>query len=126
MYVVIDSSPYEVHADRIIEGGLVRSKYREDQKKGVELFREIYRDDGERGRECVYYLALGYYRLGDLPMSRKFNDILLKSEPDNMQARSLSSLIDKRLNRDGLLGVALVGGAVATVGVFLALLLRKK
>ena len=45
--------------------GLVRSHYRDDQRRGVELFREIFHEDRERQRECAYYLALGYYRLGN-------------------------------------------------------------
>ena len=107
-------------------GGLVRSKYREDQENGVILLQEIYHEDPERQRECMYYLALGYYRLGEFTQSRKFNEMLLKSEPDNKQALSLRASIEKKLRRDGLLGAAVIGAAVTTIGVVLGALFAAK
>jgi fission 1 protein len=60
---------------------------------------EIYNEDEERQRECVYYLALGYYRLGQYAESRQFNDLLLQLEPHNLQAQSLRRLINDRVQR---------------------------
>ena len=61
--------------------------------------KEIYDQDTERRRECLYYLALGHYRLGEYSASRQFNQLLLDSEPDNMQALSLHQLIADRVQR---------------------------
>lgn len=81
---------------------------------------EIYAAEPLRRRECLYYLALGYYKLGNWEHAKKFNsmsepsssllalcllssssrsvtrraDLLLSKEPTNMQAQSLNSLID--------------------------------
>lgn len=52
--------------------GLVRSKSKQDKEKGIELFEDIYDEDLERRRECIYYLALAHYRLGNLTQSRLF------------------------------------------------------
>ena len=111
--------------------GLVRSRFRADQERGVSMFKEIMQDEGpERRRECMYYLALGYYRLGEYGLSRRYNQELLDAEPGNMQALSLQQLIHERVNREGLVGMALlglVGGVVAVGGyAFAAVLKRKK
>jgi Fis1 C-terminal tetratricopeptide repeat len=60
---------------------------------------EIYKESANRRRECLYYLALGQYKLGHYNEARRFNDVLLEREPRNMQALSLKSLIDDRVAR---------------------------
>ena len=78
----------------------------------------------DRRRECLYYLALGHWKLGNFAEARRYNDLLLDLEPANMQARSLGGLIEERVQREGLVGVAIVGGlAVAAAGIG-ALLMR--
>lgn len=34
---------------------------------------EIYRSEPTRRRECLYYLALGYYKMGNHEEARRFN-----------------------------------------------------
>lgn len=34
---------------------------------------EIYRAEPARRRECLYYLALGHYKMGNFEEARKFN-----------------------------------------------------
>jgi fission 1 protein len=58
---------------------------------------EIYKEAPGRRRECLYYLALGQYKLGHYTEARRFNDSLLENEPRNMQALSLKALIDDRV-----------------------------
>ena len=53
----------------------------------------------ERSRESFYYLSLGYYRLGEYPQARKYNEQLLLIEPENQQALSLQSQIEKKVAR---------------------------
>lgn len=85
---------------------------------------EIYRAEPARRRECLYYLALGYYKLGNYEEANRFNGmclllhlnsvllkirrllaLLLDKEPTNLQAQSLASLIDKKVTRGELLPV---------------------
>ncbi|KZT27865.1 mitochondrial fission 1 protein [Neolentinus lepideus HHB14362 ss-1] len=124
--------------------GLVKSPVREDQVEGVRLLQgthnirilairkdqkplmaEIYRAEPARRRECLYYLALGHYKMGNYEDSKKFNGLLLEKEPTNLQAHSLQTLVDKRLARDGYIGMALAGGAAAIGTVLLAGLIRR-
>jgi len=77
--------------------GLVKSPVHEHQVEGVKLLQgervdcvlfsairifislcdviEIYRHEPLRRRECLYYLALGYYKMGNFEEASKFNCI---------------------------------------------------
>ncbi|KAG9102918.1 mitochondrial membrane protein [Ceratobasidium sp. 370] len=98
--------------------GLVKSPRTDHQVEGVELLLEIYRAEPSRRRECLYYLALGHYKMGNLDDARKFNALLLNKEPTNLQAQSLAQLIDRSTARDGYIGMGIAGGA-AVLGAFL-------
>ena len=97
--------------------GLIKSTARYDQQDSVRLLSEIFRASPERRRECLYYLALGNYKLGNYGEARRYNDLLLDKEPANMQAASLGSLIEEKVNKEGLLGIAIVGGLALTAGL---------
>lgn len=49
--------------------GLVRSRSGEDQQAGVRILYQLYKDEGELRRECLYYLALGSMKLGERSFS---------------------------------------------------------
>ncbi|KAI0741882.1 mitochondrial fission 1 protein [Daedaleopsis nitida] len=105
--------------------GLVKSPLREYQTEGVRLLQELYRAEPGRRRECLYYLALGHYKMGNYEEARRFNALLLGKEPTNMQAQSLAGLIDQRVTRDGYIGMAIVGGVAAVSTLLLAGIIRR-
>ena len=90
----------------------------------MRLLSEIYRQSPERRRECLFYLALGNYKLGNYAEARKYNDALLAHEPANMQAGSLRELINDKVQREGLMGVAIVGGVAVAAGVIGSLIFK--
>ena len=104
--------------------GLIKSNDRADQQEGVRLLSDIFRASPERRRECLYYLALGNYKLGNYAEARRYNDSLLELEGGNLQAQSLSTLIDEKVAREGLFGVAIVGGLAAAAAVGVGMLMR--
>ncbi|SPO00140.1 probable Mitochondria fission 1 protein [Cephalotrichum gorgonifer] len=104
--------------------GLVKSNSRADQQLGVRLLSDIFRASPERRRECLYYLALGNYKLGNYGEARRYNERLLETEPANLQASNLATLIDDRVTREGLMGAAIVGGVAVAAGAVGAFLLR--
>ncbi|KAJ5190582.1 uncharacterized protein N7498_009567 [Penicillium cinerascens] len=104
--------------------GLIKSNVRSDQQEGVRLLSEIFRGAPERRRECLYYLALGNYKLGNYGEARRYNDLLLEKEPANLQAASLGSLIDDKVAKEGLMGIAIVGGLAVAAGVVGSLILK--
>lgn len=85
---------------------------------------EIFRSAPERRRECLYYLALGNYKLGNYAEARRYNDLLLEHEPGNLQAASLRQLIDDKVAKEGLIGVAIVGGVALAAGLVGGLLFK--
>ncbi|KAF8817569.1 mitochondrial fission 1 protein [Phlegmacium glaucopus] len=105
--------------------GLVKSPMHEHQVEGVRLLQDIYRAEPARRRECLYYLALGHYKMGNFEEARKFNALLMEKEPTNLQAQSLGQLIDKGVAREGYIGMALVGGAAAVGTLLIAGLIRR-
>ncbi|KAF9517057.1 hypothetical protein BS47DRAFT_1314662 [Hydnum rufescens UP504] len=105
--------------------GLVKSPKREHQVEGVRLFQDIYRSEPTRRRECLYYLALGHYKMGNYEDARKFNALLLEKEPTNLQAQSLNALISESVAKEGYIGMALAGGAAAIGTLVLAAIIRR-
>jgi fission 1 protein len=104
--------------------GLVKSNNRADQQLGVRLLSEIFRLSPERRRECLYYLALGNYKLANYAEARRYNDLLLDKEPANLQAANLRQLIDDKVAKEGLMGVAILSGVGIAAGVVGAFLLK--
>ncbi|KAH9991128.1 mitochondrial fission 1 protein [Russula vinacea] len=105
--------------------GLVKSPIREHQVEGVQLLADIYRSEATRRRECLYYLALGHYKMGNYDEAKSFNSRLLEREPTNLQAQSLNLLIDQAVKREGYIGMAIAGGAAAVGTLLLAGLVRR-
>lgn len=101
---------------------LVRSGASSDVRKGVVLLEDLYRKGTEEEkRDYIYYLALGHTKLKDYPKAKKFIDAILTKEPNNNQALELKALVDKKMLKEGLLGMALVGGGASLVLGFGAL-----
>ncbi|THH05267.1 hypothetical protein EW145_g4920 [Phellinidium pouzarii] len=105
--------------------GLVKSPIREQQAFGVKLLQEIYRSEPSRRRECLYYLALGQYKMGNYEEAKRFNALLLDKEPTNLQAQSLANLIDAKMTREGYIGLAIAGGVAALSTLLVAGFVRR-
>jgi len=90
----------------------------------VRLLSDIFRTSPDRRRECLYYLALGNYKLGNYAEARRYNDLLMELEENNLQAQSLRGLIDDKVAKEGLMGVAIVGGLAVAAGVVRGLIMR--
>ncbi|SCZ91331.1 BZ3500_MvSof-1268-A1-R1_Chr1-2g01339 [Microbotryum saponariae] len=103
--------------------GSVKSNDRVQVGQGVALLMDLYRTEPTRRRECLYFLAVGHYKLGNYPEAKRYNGLLLQKEPSNMQARSLASLIDAAVSKEGYVGLAIAGGAATVAGLLLTALL---
>ncbi|XP_040038245.1 mitochondrial fission 1 protein [Gasterosteus aculeatus] len=90
---------------------LIRSKYTDDIKKGIALLEElVHTASKDDSRDFLFYLAVANYRLKEYEKALKYIRTLLKNEPGNKQAQELEKLIVKALKKDGLVGMAIVGG----------------
>lgn len=90
----------------------------------MQLLSDIFKTTPERRRECLYYLALGNYKLGNYAEARRYNDLLLEKEPGNLQAASLRQLIDDKVSKEGLMGIAIIGGAAVVAGIVGGIIMR--
>lgn len=97
---------------------VVRSNVKSNQRQGLGLLNglallftvEIYKDTPTRRRECLYYLSLGEYKLGNYHQAKDYVSSLLAVEPGNTQAQTLRDRVNDKITQDGLFGMALVGG----------------
>uniref|UniRef100_A0A023FA52 Mitochondrial fission 1 protein n=2 Tax=Triatoma infestans TaxID=30076 RepID=A0A023FA52_TRIIF len=108
---------------------LVRSRYAADIRKGICLLETLFRDGNEQGRrDYVYYLAIGNAKLKEYSKALHYVRTFLTLEPGNQQVQHLETVIRKRMEKDGLLGIALAGGVVLAIGglVGLGMALAKK
>lgn len=82
------------------------------------------RDESAK-QDYLYYLAIGNARIKEYQTSLKYIRALLQIQPGNRQATDLEGVVKKKMERDGLVGMAVVGGATlafgALVGVGIAL-----
>lgn len=96
---------------------------------------DIYRTEPTRRRECLYFLAVGHYKLGNYQEAKRYNSeflrglgeptlasvahiialagLLQQKEPTNIQAQSLAELIDSAVAKGqfGLLSRRSTSGA---------------
>ncbi|XP_065575432.1 mitochondrial fission 1 protein-like [Artemia franciscana] len=101
---------------------LVKSRYAEDIKNGIKFLEElIIKGDEEARRDYIFYLAYGHFKLKDYPKALEYTETLLAMEPNNRQAMDMKTNIKKKMEIDGLKGMALAAGAVAGVGAIIGL-----
>ncbi|XP_030648321.1 mitochondrial fission 1 protein-like [Chanos chanos] len=109
---------------------LIRSKHADDIKKGIVLLDElVHKGTKDDQRDYLFYLAVANYKLKDYERGLKYIRTLLKNEPSNSQALELEKLIDKAMKKDGLIGMAIVGGiglGVAGLAGLIGLAVAKK
>ena len=104
---------------------LIRSKYSSHIKKGVDLLHELSQNDmKDDSRDILFYLSVANFRLKEYEKALKFIRALLGNEPTNLQALEMEKLIEEALKKDGLVGMAIVGGiGLGVAGLALSVLL---
>jgi len=96
---------------------LVRSRYPADIRKGIILLEDLFQNhEEENKRDYLYYLAVGNAKIKEYQPALKYVRALLQVEPGNRQAQELEAMIKSRLEKDGMLGMAVVGGAALAFG----------
>lgn len=96
---------------------LIRSKYPADIRRGVALLEDLfYHGDETSKRDYLYYLAVGNTKLKEYNEALKLVKKFLNVEPANRQAQELQKIIKERMKKEGLMGMAIVGGAALAIG----------
>ena len=104
---------------------LIRSQYKDDVRKGVNLLSGLCNTNIEQ-RDFLFFISIGYYKVEEYNDALKYVKMLLAIEPNNGQGISLQEAIKQKLKKRGAIGMALVGGAAALVGVVVAAALSRK
>ncbi|EFC43557.1 predicted protein [Naegleria gruberi] len=90
-----------------------------------DIFNEIMVDDSSHyKRDCLYLISLGFFFLRDYAKAESAVAKLLDFDYQNEQGLRLKSLIKrkkKKVERDGMIGLALAGGASLAIGGVLGL-----
>ncbi|GFS94616.1 mitochondrial fission 1 protein [Nephila pilipes] len=108
---------------------LIRSKYPADIRRGVVLLEDLFLSgDATAKRDYMYYLAIGHTKLKDYNRALKLLSKFLSIEPTNRQAQELQRYVKEKMRKEGLLGMAIVGGAALAIGgvVGIGMALAKK
>ncbi|XP_045762901.1 mitochondrial fission 1 protein [Maniola jurtina] len=95
---------------------LVRSRYPTDIRKGILLLKELFNSHAEGKRDYLFYLAIGNARIKEYNKALHYVKAFLEIEPANQQVLALERQINKRMEKEGLLGMAVAGGAVLAIG----------
>lgn len=72
-------------------------------------------------RDFLYYLAIGNARIKEYQTSLKYIRALLQVEPGNRQAQDLELIVKKKMEKEGMIGMAIAGGAVLGFGALVGL-----
>ena len=70
------------------------------------IFFAFQNRDESGKRDYLYYLAIGNARLKEYQTALKYIRGLLQVEPGNRQAQDLESVIKKKMEKEGLIGMA--------------------
>ncbi|XP_065203023.1 mitochondrial fission 1 protein-like [Planococcus citri] len=104
---------------------LVRSRYSADIRKGIMLLEELFKTeesgDDSAKRDYLYYLAMGNARIKEYSTALQYTRSFLQVEPGNQQVATLEALIKKKMEIEGLKGMALAGGVAIAIGGILGL-----
>lgn len=101
---------------------LLRSRHTQDIKHGISLMESLYYDGNkENRRDYLYYIAIGQTRLKQYNLALDCVEHFLQFEPENRQAKQLQAYIKEKLTKDGLMGMAITGGAVLALGGLIGL-----
>ena len=104
---------------------LIRSGYKDDVRKGVAMLEGLCEPNMDQ-RDFLFFISIGYYKLEEYTKAMKYVKRLLVIEPENQQGIALGEAIKKKVHSRGLMGMALVGGAAALVGVVVGAALSRK
>ncbi|CCE82682.1 Piso0_002420 [Millerozyma farinosa CBS 7064] len=106
--------------------GLIKSNNSQYQLDGIKILEELYLNNEEMRRECLYYLALASFKIGSYSNARRYTEVLLEGEPDNSQFKSLKESVDDKVTQEGLIGLGMAGGILALGVGIIGGLMRKK
>lgn len=106
--------------------GLIKSNDIAEQRLGIKILSDIYKDTPQRRRECLYYLSIGCYKSHEYTMAKKYIDALSEHEPDNRQVKMLKQMIEEKIKDEAWKGLMIGSGFVAGAAILTGWLVRQR
>ena len=101
---------------------LIRSRLRADVLRGIRELEDLCgTGDPQARRDYLFYLSVANTKLKEYQRAKECVKKFLQVEPENRQARELEKLINDKMTKEGLLGMAMVGGGVLAIGALVGL-----
>lgn len=112
---------------------LIRSKQKTLIEEGLYLYQNLFTKttDEDVKRDSLYYMAIAQTKLSNYEHALKYLHTILNVQPNNDQVKELIAEVNKRIKRDGLIGIGIAGSAafvgfLGLVGLGTALVFSKK
>ncbi|CAG62873.1 FIS1 [Nakaseomyces glabratus] len=106
--------------------GLIKSESVDDQRLGVKILTDIYKESYQRRRECLYYLTVGCYKLKEYSMAKRYVDTLHEAEPNNKQVIALKEMVEDKIQTETIKGLAMVTGAIVGIASIAGYYMRRR
>ncbi|XP_068686009.1 mitochondrial fission 1 protein-like [Montipora foliosa] len=94
---------------------LIRGNDKSYILKGVLLLQGLCHSGADQ-RDYLFFIAQGYYKLGEYKSALRYTNRLLQIEPNNRQGIELQDKINNQLKKDGLIGLGILGGTALVMG----------
>ncbi|XP_037506558.1 mitochondrial fission 1 protein [Rhipicephalus sanguineus] len=104
---------------------LVLSRFPADIIKGIVLLEQLIQLE-YRPIDCCYMSALAHTKLGHYNTALQFTKTMLVKEPRNIEGSELQELIHRKVLREYLFQVAVVGGVVIMIGVLISMVMARR
>ncbi|CAL9728682.1 mitochondrial fission 1 protein [Monosporozyma unispora] len=106
--------------------GLIKSPEVNDERLGIKILTDIYKESPNRRRECLYYLTIGCYKVNEFTMAKRYVDALYEHEPNNKQVQMLKRMVEDKIQRETVKGIAIGAGVIAGVATVIGLMSRSR
>jgi len=112
---------------------LIRAKTKGYIEEGLTMYQNLFTktSDEDLKRDTLYYMAIAQTKLSNYDQALKYLNTILNVQPNNDQVKELIAEVNRRVKRDGLIGIGIAGSAafvgfLGLVGLGTALVLGKK
>ncbi|CCE64917.1 hypothetical protein TPHA_0J00950 [Tetrapisispora phaffii CBS 4417] len=105
---------------------LIKSNDVNNQRLGIKLLTDIFKEASSRRRECLYYLTIGCYKVNEFTMARRYVNTLRENEPNNSQIIQLQKMVENKIQKEAWMGIAVATGVVAGAAAIAGMFMKSK
>ncbi|EEC20415.1 putative membrane protein involved in organellar division [Ixodes scapularis] len=103
---------------------LILSHLPADIIKGIVLMEQLLQFD-YKATNCCFLTAIGHAKLGNHNTALQFTKMLLNKEPNDRQGLELQARMNRKIIKEYLFQMSVVGGAVVIMGALISVVLTR-